>query len=75
LYVIQYYGSGNFGLEYCSNYGRVTIGYTDRKPELDKATGRWGAPKYVVTEADVLQLIMEVHEALLHFGNFTSTYS
>jgi hypothetical protein len=46
-----------------------------RKPELDKATGRWGAPKYVVTEADVLQLIMEVHEALLHFGNFTSTYS
>jgi hypothetical protein len=28
LSVIQYYGSGDFGLEYCSNHGRVTIGHT-----------------------------------------------
>ena len=28
LYVIQYYGSGDFRLEYCSIHGRDTIGHT-----------------------------------------------
>lgn len=35
MYVIQYYGSGNFRLEYCSNYGRVTIGYTVLSDVID----------------------------------------
>jgi hypothetical protein len=32
---IKYYGSGIFGLEYCSIYGRNTFGYTDPTPLLE----------------------------------------
>ena len=28
FYIVHYYGSGNFGLEYGRNYGSITIGHT-----------------------------------------------
>ena len=32
FYIVHYYGSGNFGLEYGRNYGSITIGHTVYKP-------------------------------------------
>ena len=32
FYIVHYYGSGNFGLEYGRNYGSITIGHTGGDP-------------------------------------------
>jgi hypothetical protein len=35
FYIVHYYGSGNFGLEYGRNYGSITIGHTELLLGLD----------------------------------------
>ena len=31
FYIVHYYGSGNFGLEYGRNYGSITIGHSGNR--------------------------------------------